>query len=283
MQHTTLYRVASYLFLMASFSSAFAQMESTAPAPPSQNPIAAPLTQPVAQEPAIVEPIFRPERVYAVLTNRRQIFERMDNGKRIAPLERVTVQCQTQTMYTGSDDQSWVGYRLTPNGVEVDLLRNSTYNSTIIFDRPWKMFPSEMNVGDTVSDSIPYTVYQKGKKPRTGKVIWEARYMGLAKVKTPLRTFENCHKIESRMKITFPLKFGLEFNQTHYFSEETGEVYREIDGDATLAGFSIRSRKLSEAISVDEPAGTQNVEKMAKMVETQNEGKPIEVTPKVEG
>lgn len=236
-----------------------------------------PLISAAAPEPPKAEPVFKAVEIYKALFNHQQVFNRRDNGERIEPIERVTFESAEGTIYTTSTDGSWVGYRLTDEGVYIDMLRNSEFESTIVLSKPWLMFPKEMRVGDQISATIPFDLYNKKKSARTGKVEWSATYTGLAEIETPFKTYKNAHKIESQMNIDFPYKFGLKFKQTHYFSEEDGEVYRLIDGDATFAGISIRDRELVESLSSSNQAAEELLQSTANKLERNIEGITLDV------
>ncbi|MGF1573465.1 MAG: hypothetical protein ACFCU1_10390 [Sumerlaeia bacterium] len=236
-----------------------------------------PTISPAAESVPKPKPIFNSVEIYKTLFGQNQVFNRRDNGERITPIQRTTIESAKGTIYTISNDGSWVGYRLTDEGVYVDLLRNSEFETTIVLSKPWLMFPREMKIGEQISATIPFDLYNKDKKGRSGKVEWSAIYKGLASIDTPLKRFDHVHKIESQMNIDFPFKFGLKFKQTHYFSEEFGEIYRLIDGDATFAGISIRDRELIESIASSEHLPVPELIEAADALEKNIEGITIQV------
>jgi len=222
---------------------------------------------------------FSPVPFYEALVDKELRFAMDENGEDTSNEKvRQTILDEDGFYYTVDEINNWVKYELVEDeGVYIHSIRNSEFNSTIVFKEPWLMIPNGMQEGETYTCVADYILHHKEKDSSDGSLDWKITYDGLTSIKTELETFRDVHKLTSRVEIDLPYKFGLDFDQEHYFAEEKGEVYRTIDGDATFLGFGIKSREVTESLSAVKEISEQEKQQACNRIEKNIEGIELQI------
>lgn len=208
-------------------------------------------------------------------------FNIYDDGEYLERVTRVTVEDDQGYLFTSDQVGNWVQYSLDDKkGILIHSMRSAEHTSTIVFPTPWIMLPPELKKGESYTSDIDFQLYYQDDKPKDGSLKWEIKYSGMDSIQTDFQTFNNAQRVDSKVSIDFPYKFGLKFDQTHYFEPKHGEIYRRIEGTATWAGIKIKSREFIENLSGFRDAPEAQKEAYAKIVENNQEGVTIPVNLK---